>query len=67
MFAKSRQDTLYIIHTEYNWGICEQEIQEIHKKKKKQKQEQARQQLERNQMQTTTVGPNDNTWLIPLC
>ena len=35
MFAKSRQDTLYIIHTEYNWGICEQEIQEIHKNKTK--------------------------------
>ena len=34
MFAKSRQDTLYIIHTEYNWGICEQEIQEIQKTKK---------------------------------
>ena len=34
MCAKSRQDTLYIIHTEYNWGICEQEIQEIHKKNK---------------------------------
>ena len=32
MFAKSRQDTLYIIHTEYNWGICEQEIQELHQK-----------------------------------
>ena len=61
MFAKSRQDTLYIINTEYNWGICEQEIEELH-----QKQEQARQ-LEINQMQTTTVGPNDNTWSIPLC
>ena len=32
MFVKSRQDTLYIIHTEYNWGICEQEIQELHQK-----------------------------------
>ena len=46
MCAKSHQDTLYIINTEYNWGICEQEIEELH-----QKQEQARQQLERNQMQ----------------
>ena len=62
MCAKSHQDTLYIINTEYNWGICEQEIEELH-----QKQEQARQQLERNQMQTTTVSPNDDTWSIPLC
>ena len=32
MCAKSRQDTLYIINTEYNWGICEQEIEELHQK-----------------------------------